>query len=148
MAQLAGFDVTVIDPRTAFATAERFPRVTVSQEWPTEAFARVRLDHRSVVVTLSDDPKIDDPALLGALASPAYYVGALGSRKSQGARLARLAERGATEAQLSRIHGPVGLDIGAVTTSEIATSILAGVVRSAREYRAPWASATVERASA
>jgi xanthine dehydrogenase accessory factor len=148
MARLGGFDVTVVDPREAFATAARFPGITLSHEWPQAALERAALDHRSVVVALSHDPKLDDPALLAALASPAFYVGALGSRKSARARLTRLGAAGATDSQLSRIHGPVGLDIGAVTTSEIATSILAGVVKAARQYRIAAASPEAERVTA
>ena len=123
-----GFGVTVVDPRRAFATDERFPNVAVSGEWPDEAMDALQPDSRTAVVTLTHDPKLDDPALDRALRSLAYYIGALGSRKTHAARLARLRELGHDEAALSRIHGPVGLDIAAVTAPEIALSILAQIV--------------------
>jgi xanthine dehydrogenase accessory factor len=136
MAALAGFAVTVIDPRSAFATEERFPGVTLSTEWPDEAFATLRPDRRTAVVTLTHDPKIDDPALISALRSEAFYIGALGSRKTHGARLGRLREAGFTDAELGRIHGPVGLDIGAISPAEIAVSILAQVIEARHEAAA------------
>jgi xanthine dehydrogenase accessory factor len=128
MAAGLGFGVTVIDPRGAFATKERFPGVEITTAWPDEAMAAFAPDTRSAVVTLTHDPKLDDPALDGALRSPAFYIGALGSRKTHAARLKRLRELGHDEASLSRIHGPVGLDIEAVTAPEIALSILAEIV--------------------
>jgi xanthine dehydrogenase accessory factor len=128
MAALSGFNVTVIDPRTAFATGERFPGVRLIGEWPDEALANIALDMRSAVVTLTHDPKLDDPALVAALRSPAFYVGALGSKKTHGARLERLRALGFDAAALGRIHGPVGLDIEAQTPAEIAVSILAQVI--------------------
>jgi xanthine dehydrogenase accessory factor len=128
MAALAGYAVTVVDPRSAFATEERFPGVTLSTEWPDEAFAKLRPDHRTAVVTLTHDPKIDDPALIAALRSDSFYIGALGSRRTHAARLARLKEAGFGEAELQRILGPVGLDIGAVSPAEIAVSILAQII--------------------
>jgi xanthine dehydrogenase accessory factor len=123
-----GYGITVIDPRRAFATAERFPNVTVSQDWPDEAMKMFAPDTRSAIVTLTHDPKLDDPALDAALRSQAFYVGALGSRKTHAARLARLRELGHGEPALARIRGPVGLDIGAETAPEIALSILAEIV--------------------
>ncbi len=122
-----GFAFLVIDPRRAFATAERFPGVRISTLWPDEAMEEAKPDAMSAVVTLTHDPKLDDPALDRALASPAFYIGALGSRKTHAARLARLRALGHGEAALARIHGPVGLDLGAVTAPEIALSILAEI---------------------
>jgi xanthine dehydrogenase accessory factor len=123
-----GMLLTVVDPRAAFATDERFPGVALSQAWPDEALDALGLDARCAVVMLSHDPKLDDPALDRALRSRAFYIGALGSRKSHAARLARLAELGHGEEQLARIRGPVGLALGAATTAEIALSILAEIV--------------------
>jgi xanthine dehydrogenase accessory factor len=128
MARLAGLDVFIVDPRRAFATAERFPGVKVESDWPAEALARIGLDRRTAVVTLSHDPKIDDPALVAALRSEAFHVGALGSKKTQSARRERMRGEGFSEADVARIHGPVGLAIGAVSPGEIAVSILAEVV--------------------
>jgi xanthine dehydrogenase accessory factor len=128
MAAGLGFGVTVIDPRGAFATAERFPGVTITTAWPDEAMDAFAPDSRSAVVTLTHDPKLDDPALDRALRSEAFYIGALGSRKTHAARLKRLRELGHDEATLARIHGPVGLAIEAVTAPEIALSILAEIV--------------------
>lgn len=123
-----GYGVTVADPRRAFATDERFPGVAVSTDWPDEALDALRPDARTAIVTLTHDPKLDDPALDRALRSDAFYVGALGSRKTHAARLARLRALGHGEAALSRIRGPVGLAIEAVTAPEIALSILAEIV--------------------
>lgn len=131
-AKLAGFDTTVIDPRAAFATPERFSDTNLILEWPDEALARLKPDARTAVVALTHDPKFDDPALITALASDAFYVGVLGGRKSQATRLERLRGQGVNEAGLARLHGPVGLDIGAVTPAEIAISILADIVLSLR----------------
>lgn len=123
-----GFGVTVADPRRAFASDERFPGVAVSQAWPDEALDELRPDSRTAVVTLTHDPKLDDPALDRALRSPAFYIGSLGSRRTHAARLERLRELGHDDAALARIRGPVGLDIGAVTAPEIALSVLAEIV--------------------
>jgi xanthine dehydrogenase accessory factor len=128
LARIVGYDVMVVDPRRSFASAERFPGIAISGEYPDEAFARLGLDRRTAVVTMTHDPKIDDPALAAALRSEAFYVGALGSRKTQAARRERLAGQGLSPAQLERIHGPVGLDLGAVSPGEIATSILAELI--------------------
>lgn len=125
MATLAGYDVTVVDPRRAWATDDRFPDVTLSIAWPDEALNALRLDRRTAVVTLTHDPKLDDPALLVALASDAFYIGSLGSKKTHAKRLDRLREQGQDEARLARIHGPVGLAIGAKSPAEIAVSIVA-----------------------
>lgn len=125
MARLAGYDVTVIDPRRAFASPERFPGVTVVAEWPDDALEAMALDHRSAVVALTHDPKIDDPALEVALRSPAFYIAALGSTRTHAKRLERLGEAGFRAEMLDRIHGPAGLAIGAVAPAEIAVAILA-----------------------
>ena len=125
MASLLGYAVTVIDPRRAFAGGERFPGVTVTTDWPDDALTAAELDVRSAVVTLTHDPKLDDPALRVALASPAFYVGSLGSRRTHGKRVERLTDAGLTPDALARIHAPVGLDIGAVSAAEIAASIVA-----------------------
>ncbi len=128
MASQAGFSVAVVDPREAFNTEARFPDVNRLLSWPDVALADLELDHRTAVVILTHDPKLDDPALVAALGSPAFYIGALGSRMNQGLRLARMKEAGFDEAALARIHGPVGLKIGARTPGEIAAAILAQVI--------------------
>jgi len=132
MAAAVGWNVSVIDPRTAFATEARFPGVTLSHDWPDAALATIGVTSRTAVVTLTHDPKLDDPALQVALRSRAFYVGALGSRKTHASRLARLEEAGFTEEATSRIHGPVGLSINARTPSEIAVSILGQIVETLR----------------
>jgi len=123
-----GLRVIVVDPRPALATAERFPGITLLPDWPDEALDQAALDARSAVVALTHDPKLDDPALDRALRSPAFYIGALGSRRSHAARLERLSALGHAPETLARIHGPVGLPIGAVTAPEIALSIIAELV--------------------
>lgn len=132
MADLLGYAVTIVDPRAAFARAERWPGVTVKNEWPDEFFATITLDHRAAIVALTHDPKVDDPALLAALRSDAFYVGALGSGKTHGSRLRRLGEQGMSEQQLARIHGPVGIKIGARSPAEIAVSIVAQMTEALR----------------
>jgi xanthine dehydrogenase accessory factor len=132
MAALAGFAVTIVDPRRAFATATRFPGQALVVGWPDVAIAELAPDARTAVVTLTHDPKLDDPALVAALATPAFYVGCLGSKKTHGARRVRLGEQGVGEAALARLHGPVGLPIGARTPPEIAVSILAEIVAALR----------------
>ncbi|WP_067562302.1 XdhC family protein [Halofilum ochraceum] len=122
------FNVTVIDPRRTFATAERFPGVALDTAWPDEALATYTLDGRSAVVTLTHDPKLDDPALAAALNSEAFYIGALGSRRTHAGRRERLAEQGFGEDQIDRIHAPVGFSIGARGPAEIAISILAEAI--------------------
>ncbi|HJL40024.1 MAG TPA: XdhC family protein [Myxococcales bacterium LLY-WYZ-16_1] len=129
MARLAGYRVTVVDPRSAFVESARFPGVELLAEWPDEALDRLALDARTAVVMLSHDPKIDDPALCSALSSPVFYVGALGSRKSHAARLRRLAEAGVPAEHLARIHGPVGLPLGGRSPAEISVSILAELIQ-------------------
>jgi xanthine dehydrogenase accessory factor len=123
--RLADYGVTVIDPRGSFATEVRFPGVELTQEWPDEALERLKPDHRSAVVTLTHDPKLDDPALAVALRSECFYIGALGSRRTHAARCSRLTELGFGDTDLKRIHGPVGLAIGAVSPAEVAVSIVA-----------------------
>ena len=118
----------MVDPRRSFASDERFPNVTISTDWPDEAMEALKPDSRTAVVTLTHDPKLDDPALDRALKSPAFYIGSLGSRRTHAARLKRLRELGHGEAALARIQGPVGLDIEAVTAPEIALSIIAEIV--------------------
>ena len=132
MAKLAGYKVRVIDPRTAFATAERFPDVTISHDWPDEALAKVPLGARSALVALTHDPKVDDPALTIALRSDCFYVGALGSKKTHAGRRERLKAHGFTDAELDRIHGPIGLSIGARSPAEIAISILGQMTKQLR----------------
>ena len=136
-----GYAVLVTDPRRAFANDDRFPGVTVSTDWPDEALDAARPDARTAIVTLTHDPKLDDPALDRALLSPAFYVGALGSRKTHAARLDRLRALGHGDDALSRIRGPVGLDIGAITAGEIALSIMAEItaVRRGAGLRKPGA---------
>lgn len=125
MAQLAGYEVLMVDPRKAWANAERFPDVALVEGWPDEALRALEPDHRTAVVVLTHDPKLDDPALTVALRSPAFYIGALGSRKTHGKRLDRLRGEDLDEAALTRIHGPIGLAIGAKSPAEIAIAILA-----------------------
>ncbi|MEJ1969969.1 MAG: XdhC family protein [Rhizomicrobium sp.] len=125
MAREAGYAVRIVDPRTAFATPARFPGVRISHAWPDEALAMEPLGPRSAIVFLSHDPKIDDPGLVAALRSDCFYIGTLGSLKTQAARQARMRREGFGDNELARIHGPVGLDIGARSPAEIAVSILA-----------------------
>ncbi len=132
MAALAGFATVVVDPRRAFATDDRFPGVERSTAWPDEALTVLAPDGRTAVVTLTHDPKLDDPALDVALRSSAFYIGCLGSGKTHAARLERLARRGFTAADLARLHGPVGLRINARSPAEIAISILAEIIQQLR----------------
>ncbi|MDX3807674.1 MAG: XdhC family protein, partial [Bosea sp. (in: a-proteobacteria)] len=135
MAKELDLDLVVIDPRTAFATPERFPGVALLPEWPEEALPRIGLDGYTAFVALTHDPKIDDPGLVAALRSDCFYIGALGSRKTHGRRLERLTEAGFDAEATGRIHAPIGLDIGAVSPAEIALAILAEVVSSLRGPR-------------
>ena len=128
MARQAGYDVVIIDPRAVFSAADRFPGSECLTAWPDEAMAELGLDPRTAVVTLTHDPKIDDPGLQGALASNVFYIGCLGSRRTHAARCERLSEAGFSQSHLARLHGPVGLDIGARTPAEIAVSILAQMI--------------------
>jgi xanthine dehydrogenase accessory factor len=125
IARMAGYEVRVMDPRAAFATAERFPDTKLIHQWADEALADAPLSTRSAVVALAHDPKLDDPALIVALRSPAFYVGALGSKKTHARRLGRLTQQGFTPEDLARIRGPIGLSIGARSPAEIAVSIMA-----------------------
>jgi xanthine dehydrogenase accessory factor len=125
MAQLSGYQVRVIDPRTAFATAERFPNIEISHDWPDDALTNAPLGRRSALVALTHDPKLDDPALTAALSSDCFYIGALGSKKTHAARRERLKAHGFSDAELERIRGPIGLAIGARSPAEIAVAILA-----------------------
>jgi len=125
MASLSGYEVTVVDPRRAFANDRRFPDVAISQDWPDEALETLAIDARAAVVTLTHDPKLDDPALDVALKSDAFYIASLGSRRTHAARLERLKALGHGDEAFSRIHGPAGLALGAVSPAEIAISVMA-----------------------
>ena len=127
MARLLGYDVTIVDPRTAFATVERFPEVKVIAEWPDVALPPLGIDRYTAFVALTHDPKIDDPALLHAFSRNCFYIGALGSKKTHARRVARLKEQGANDADVARIHAPIGLAIGAVSPAEIAVAIMAEI---------------------
>jgi xanthine dehydrogenase accessory factor len=127
MARLAGYDPLIVDPREAFGSAARFPGERVVHEWPDEALAAAGLDSRTAVVTLTHDPKLDDPAIRAALASDAFYLGCLGSTRTHAKRVARLQAAGVEAAAIARIHAPVGLDIGAASPAEIALSVLAQI---------------------
>lgn len=135
MARQVELDCTIIDPRTAFATPERFPHVPVFAEWPDIALPPLKPDRFTAFVALTHDPKIDDPALAIALKAGCFYIGALGSRKTHAKRLERLAALGFGEAELARIHAPIGLDIGAVSPAEIAVSILGEIIANRRQKR-------------
>jgi xanthine dehydrogenase accessory factor len=131
--KLVGYDVSIVDPRTAFASPERFPDVRVIAEWPDVALPPLNVDRYTAFVALTHDPKIDDPALLHALKRDCFYIGALGSRKTHARRLERLKAQGVTDNELSRIHAPIGLDIGAVSPAEIAVAIMAQITERLRE---------------
>src|SRR5271165_5096604 len=133
MARIGGLDVTIIDPRTAFATPERFPETPVVAQWPDEALTAARLDRFTAICLLTHDPKIDDPALRIALRADCFYIGALGSRKTHAKRLERMRDQGFDDATLARIHAPIGLDIGAVSPAEIAVSIIGEIIASLRQ---------------
>jgi xanthine dehydrogenase accessory factor len=141
LAKALGYRTVIVDPRQAWGNAERFPDVDeLVRSWPDDAFRHIPLTHSSAVVMLTHDPKLDDPALKAALASPAFYVGALGSRSAQLARRERLLKGGLSETQLARLHAPIGLDIGAGSPGEIALAIMAQVVEA---YRKPRSTRTV-----
>lgn len=133
MAAIAGYEVIVVDPRASFATSERFPNVQLLDEWPDDAMVELAPDARTAVITLTHDPKLDDPALMAALAADVFYIGALGSTRTHGKRLERMAEAGFAPEHCARIHGPIGLDIGAASPAEIAVSILAEMIRVLRK---------------
>jgi xanthine dehydrogenase accessory factor len=132
MAAAIDLEVTLVDPRSAWATDERFPGVALDRRWPEPAFDEFAPDRRSAIVTLSHDPKLDEPALAAALRSDAFYIGALGSRRTHARRLERLKELGFEDSALARIHSPIGLDIGAVSPAEIAVAIVAEILQAAR----------------
>jgi xanthine dehydrogenase accessory factor len=131
--KILGYDVTIVDPRTAFASPERFPDVKVIAAWPDTALPPLHVDRYTAFVALTHDPKIDDPALLHALARDCFYIGALGSRKTHARRLERLKAQGVGDAGLARIHAPIGLDIGAISPAEIAVAIMAQITERLRE---------------
>ena len=135
VARLLSYDVTIIDPRTAFATVERFPEVKVMAEWPDKALPSLGIDRYTAFVALTHDPKIDDPALTHALASNCFYIGALGSKKTHARRVARLKEQGLTDQDIARIHSPIGLPIGAVSPAEIAIAIMGEITARLREAK-------------
>lgn len=131
--QLLGYDVTIVDPRTAFASIERFPDVKVIAEWPDVALPPLSIDHYTAFVALTHDPKIDDPALEHALSRDCFYVGALGSRKTHAKRVERLKQAGISEADIARIHAPIGLDIEAISPAEIAVAIMGEITQVLRQ---------------
>jgi xanthine dehydrogenase accessory factor len=131
--KMLGYDVTIVDPRTAFASAERFPDVNVVAEWPEEALPPLNVDRYTAFVALTHDPKIDDPALTHALKRDCFYIGALGSRKTHARRVERLKQQGFSDADIARIRAPIGLDIGAVSPAEIAVAIMAQITEKLRE---------------
>ncbi|MCA0424852.1 MAG: XdhC family protein [Proteobacteria bacterium] len=133
MLRQVGFDLTIIDPRTAFATPERFPGERVLAEWPETVLPGLAIDAYTAFVALTHDPKIDDPGLEAALRAGCFYIGALGSRKTHAGRVARLMQRGFSEVEIGRIHAPVGLDIGAISPAEIAVSVLAEIIGTLRQ---------------
>ncbi len=130
--RLLGYDVTIVDPRTAFASIERFPDVKVIAEWPDQALPPLGIDHYTAFVALTHDPKIDDPALVHALSRDCFYIGALGSKKTHARRVERLKQQGLTDADIARIHAPIGLEIGAVSPAEIAVAIMAQITERLR----------------
>ncbi|PWG17405.1 XdhC family protein [Salibaculum griseiflavum] len=132
MARACGYDPVLVDPRPAFAAEARFPGATIREDWPDEALAAIGLDPRACVVTLTHDPKLDDPAIMAALRSDVFYLGCLGSTRTHSKRVARLTEAGFSKAEIARIHAPVGLDIGARSPAEIAVSIMAEVTERLR----------------
>ena len=132
MAAATGLDVTIVDPRTAFASAERFPEARLFAEWPDDVLPWLGLDAFTAVALLTHDPRIDDQALVAALRARCFYIGALGSKKTQGRRRERMIAEGFAEADLDRVHGPIGLDIGATSPPEIAIAILAEIIGAMR----------------
>jgi len=132
LAKTVGYDIVIVDPRRAYTSPERFPGVTMLDAWPDDAMATLMPDHRTAIVTLTHDPKIDDPALSFALRAPVFYIGALGSTRTHAKRIDRLREMGFDDDTIGRIKGPVGLDIGAKTPEEIALSVMAEVVAAQR----------------
>jgi xanthine dehydrogenase accessory factor len=145
--KLLDYDVTIVDPRTAFASLERFPDVKIVAEWPDVALPPLHVDRYTAFVALTHDPKIDDPALIHALSRDCFYIGALGSRKTHGRRLERLKAQGVSDADLARIHAPIGLDIGAVSPAEIAVAIMGQITERLREEAEPARESPVKAAS-
>ncbi|PLX37752.1 MAG: XdhC/CoxF family protein [Hyphomicrobiales bacterium] len=135
MAAIAGLDVLIVDPRTAFATPERFPNMTLLAEWPVDVMDRLAFDRYTALAAVTHDPKIDDEPLKAALTTGCFYVGALGSRKTHAKRIDRLSEAGLDAATLARINAPIGLDIGAASPAEIAVSVLAQIIEALRKPR-------------
>jgi xanthine dehydrogenase accessory factor len=133
IARIAGYDVVIVDPRTAFASIERFPDVKVIAEWPDTALPPLGIDRYTAFVALTHDPKIDDPALTHALQHDCFYIGALGSRKTHGRRVDRLKQQGISDDVIGRIHAPIGIDIGAISPPEIAVAIMAQITASLRQ---------------
>ena len=133
MARLAGYDAVLIDPREAFGSQARFPGETILHDWPDDALAARGLDGRTAVVTLTHDPKLDDPAIITALRSDVFYLGCLGSKRTHAKRVTRLTEHGFTDADIARIHAPVGLDIGSKSPAEIAISVMAEITQTLRQ---------------
>jgi len=133
MAQAVGLEMVIIDPRSAFATQERFPEGGLIADWPQNVLPDLGLDAYTAMILLCHDPRIDDPALLAALRSDCFYIGALGSKNTHGKRLERLRAEGIAEADIARIHAPIGIDIGAISPAEIAVSILAEIIASRRQ---------------
>src|SRR5947208_6628233 len=133
IASLLGYDVTIVDPRTAFASVERFPSVKVIAEWPDKALPPLGIDRYTAFVALTHDPKIDDPALTHALERDCFYIGALGSKKTHARRIERLKVQGLSDGALARIHAPIGLTIGAVSPSEIAVAIMGEITAELRQ---------------
>ena len=140
MAEQIGYEIVVIDPRTAFANPERFPNIRIDNRWPIEAMSDLELDARTAVVALSHDPKIDEPTLQAAMDSNVFYIGVLGSKANHAKRLERLAAAGYSQEQLSRVHGPIGLPLGGRSPAEIAVAILAEVIQSRHQPRSGKAS--------
>lgn len=132
LARSLGYDVTVVDPRTAFASPERFPDVPLIAEWPDVALPPLKVDHYTAFVAVTHDPKIDDPALLHAFERDCFYIGALGSRKTHAKRADRLKAQGATDANIASIHAPIGLAIGAISPGEVAVAIMAQITAQLR----------------
>jgi xanthine dehydrogenase accessory factor len=133
MARIAGLDAVIVDPRTAFATRERFPDVPLHAEWPQDALPKLDIDRYTALAALTHDPKIDDPALVHAFERDCFYIGALGSRKTHARRVERLKAQGVGEETLARIHAPIGLDIGAESPAEIAAAVLAQIIQALRK---------------
>ena len=133
IAAIAGYDVIVVDPRRSFATETRFPGVRLVGEWPDDGLKALDIDHRTAIVTLTHDPKLDDPGLIVALASDAFYIGSLGSKRTHAARLDRLRAEGLGDDALARIEAPIGLDIGAKSTAEIAVAIMGSITAALRQ---------------